>query len=204
MRKWTGLSVLVFLAVSPLWGQLILEQTGVQVSTAPGSSVVLLGTQRHVSNSVPILSFVAEVLTDEDQDGLVSPELDKDVAWQSLWIAVDPESGDYTVATPEGYSLRQRGFPEDLRPGAKSLSELVQYANLLVVRPGEGAWFARAGGDRDSNGSVSASLDRFEGLGDPPPKKLKNLKPGDTVAMLDHLWLNIAVGIVDPSGGAGQ
>jgi hypothetical protein len=200
------------LAALPAWSQpeLTLEQTGVSVSVTPGGSIALMGTLRSVSNGVSPLSFVGEVLTDDDADGWVSPELGFEVPWRSMWVAVELATGEVALGTPEGYRLRAVGLPEDLHPGAAALAHHADLATMMVVRPGQGAWLQHVndGGSRDTDGegnrSVAASLEGFEGLGPNPPGVLHALNPGDVVVMMNPLKMTLSVGMIDPSQGAGQ
>ncbi len=209
MRRMIFCLLATGLVASAAWAQpeLILEETGVQVSTEPGGSIVLLGTERRNSNGTSLTLYTGELLVDQDADGWVSPELGHHVAWESLWVAVDVATGGYAVEAPPSLGPQIRPLPADLHPGAASLAEQMRRGRMLVVRPGRGAWLAEVADgttldqDTSQNGSVAAALEDFEGLGDPPPRRLRNLRPGDTVALLDLEKQIVSIGFVDPSGG---
>jgi hypothetical protein len=168
-----------------------LTATGV---TAQGR-VVFFGISREVDpddvvNVVPRI----EVRTDEDGDGSVAFPLGQPVPLRSAWVAVDLASGSFEAAAPEGFRLKKvnfrgRGIGE--RPdGRGSVADARGLAEILVVRPGVGAWTLRLGDggptdeDGTADGRLEAALDRMEPLpGSPPPPQ--SFQKDDVVIVLD-------------------
>ncbi len=118
------------------------------------------------------------------------------VRFRSIWIAIDVASGRYAVGGPIGYDVAILPFPTQLLKkdadgvlglfGAQILS-----ADMVVVRPKEGAWRATAieantgDADREKDGRLSfAIVDAIPipGTKTSPPRRLKN---GDVIAVTD-------------------
>lgn len=163
-------------------------------ATAKGQ-VVFFGITREVApDDVVEVNRKVDVLTDEDGDGRVAFPQGRAVPLRSAWVAVDLTSGDVEAAAPEGFRLKKvnfRGRGAGKRPdGRGSVVDARGIAELLVVRPGVGAWTLYLGdggpGDEDGtpNGQLEAALDRMEPLaGSPPPPQ--TFQKDDVVVLLD-------------------
>lgn len=160
-----------------------------------GGSAVLFAVARESNGYSAALRRWEAILHDDDGDAVVRLELDREVPWKSIWIAVDLSSGELGVATPDGFPLREQVFPAGaIRAGAGGrLVHLVDrrgYGELLLVRPGENAWRLSLanGGAEDADGvnddSLTARLDRLRAIDGaaPPPEELA---AGDVVVMID-------------------
>jgi hypothetical protein len=108
----------------------------------------------------PRLSRIARVVTDEDRDGSVS--LEGSVTPSSVWAVVDYATGESAIAMPEGAppvrELRERG--NGWAAGRAHLDFAVSDLDVLLVRPGRGAWVVRTqqGGSRDGDGRPDNNL----------------------------------------------
>lgn len=148
----------------------------------------------------------AKAFADSDGDGVITFTGTRPVPLRSIWIGIDFDSGRYAIGSPPGYKVTVLPFPEtDFRRDAGGIVGLFDRehlsAEMLVVRPKEGAWHLRAfdggRGDADTarNGKLvlipaEASVIR----GAPPPQRLKK---GDLVAIIDPGRMEIYVTQVD-------
>jgi hypothetical protein len=177
----------------------------------PGSSVVLFSVAREPVHYLAQVVSRREVLTDDDHDGKIEYKPSKGVAFQSIWIAVDFQSGETAVAGKPGYiplPMTQRGA------GRGNVLNLVGTnvldigrgdVEVLVVRPGKGAWAITVRGGHGTEESPQPWRSRV-GLGklhplraefkDPPPV----LVPGDVVLMIDPQGMEYSLTTITPGG----
>lgn len=127
-----------------------------------------IGSHGHAA----LLRREVKTAIDDDGDGRLTFNV-RDIPARSVWIAVDPRSGDYTIATPSGEAPGVLSFPAEGWRGSLANVEITRaYLEVLVVRPGPhaGAWTLRSadGGSNDSDGvsdrKVRIRLDRMERL----------------------------------------
>lgn len=143
-------------AVQISFADLAVHATGI---TRGGDAVVFAATIGRYSG-MQKLGRHARVITDDDSDGAVTLSVDELPA-ASVWAVVDLQSGAYSVAAPPGFSLRTMDIPvHGWRGGLEHIDIRRDYLEVLVVRPGRGAWTLRAaeGGSNDDDGSVNAVL----------------------------------------------
>lgn len=140
---------------------------------------------------------------DGDGDGVVTIPLEKGLPPASVWIAVDLKTGDAGVGAPEGFKPRLIAEDvADLGRGASGLADLASEAHevleLLLVRPGVGAWGLTVGdggasdGDGDRNGAIRVALAALRPVRLAPATP-PALHPGDTVVVVDTQTLQFAV-----------
>ncbi len=171
--------------------------------TSGGSTVALIGASRRWNGHGSTLSLVSESLTDDDRDGRVTLSPHSGVSEQSLWIAVDVATGEVNAASPEGAATRAFDLTgAELRRGPfNELSRIRltgRQANILLVRPGQGAWH-RMVGDRSvydeddiGDGAFTLALDQmvpFVGNEEAPPF----LEGDDVLVILDPHRLAYAI-----------
>ena len=163
-------------------------------ATAKGQ-VVFLGITREIApDDVVELHRRLEVVPDEDGDGQVTYKLGQPMVQRSMWIAVDLTTGDFDTASPEGFKLRKvnwRGRGLTNRPdGRDSVEDVRGFAEVLVVRPGTGAWILRLGdgspddADGTPNGRLEAALDHMTPLAD-SPEPPQRFQRDDVVVLMD-------------------
>lgn len=95
----------------------------------------------------------------------------------SVWFAIDLGTGLWSVATPEGFPQLQLPIPEIV---AAKLELTLSMAEVVVVRPGVGAWGETAGdgGEADEDGEqnlvtrVGPAGMWTIGSGPPPPDEI--------------------------------
>jgi hypothetical protein len=144
----------------------------------------------------------SQVLTDDDGDGKVQWDLGRDVPLRSIWVAVDLATGQVAAAAPEGYPLRQvdwrglgivRGDPRSDR-----VEDARSFAEVLLVRPGVGAWRLTVGDGSDADddglpdGKLAAALDRMkpvDGTAEPPSR----FDPRDVLVLVDPNRMELTV-----------
>lgn len=160
----------------------------------PGGSAVVFAVAIDTSGYVRERLRIAVVLRDDDGDGIVRHELEKAVPRIGVWGVADVTTGVVKLAARGGYGrlrdLQVEGaFRGDGTPYSRFEHELTS-ADILVVRPGEGAWTASAteGGDGDddypTNGKLLVPVNKLvpltQGIGAP-----EHLQAGDVVVLID-------------------
>lgn len=185
--------------------QLTLDNTTVRVANVTlGGAVVLFTASLTTRESLLLQRTGAQTFLDSDRDGVVVYQRASRIPLRSVWIAIDIDSGRYSVATPPDFQLPPTTFPAHLlkheADGIIGLFENEQLtAEMLVVRPKEGAWRLRAteGGsgdaDRTHNGKLSLAAGDatpVRGTSSPAPKRLKS---GDVIAMIDPRRLDTVI-----------
>lgn len=107
------------------------------------------------------------------------------VPLKSVWAVVDLATGAYAVAAPEGFDLRPVPLPgQAFQVGAPGVVNRLRHeypsVDLLVVRPGVGAWSLRSvdqgptdhdPADDDRVLTSLEDLESLDGLGTPPPER---------------------------------
>lgn len=172
---------------------------------AAGGTVLLVGV---TIGEGPRLRGYTEVLRDEDSDGRVAFRPDELLPFRSLFFGVEVESGRLGIGTPEGFRVRRLSFPltaskKDTNGAVTGFIQERQFVEMLIVRPGAGAWILVAGegaagdGDREDNGKLHLDVSDAKPLtrnaGDAP----KHLKKGDIVVLVDLTRLDVFTTQVD-------
>jgi hypothetical protein len=182
---------------------LTFSENSVVVSNAtPAGRIVLLGLS--ISRGLaPVQHSERLVLTDDDRDGIVRFTPKYSLATQSVWIAVDFDSGSYVISGVPGYRANILAFPEsklkhDGSGEVASIEEDRHALTIAIVRPGTGAWSAtpRQGGPLDLDGPSDGKL-KFAFSAATPfvgTDALKHLKNGDVVVGLDARQMQFYVG----------
>lgn len=201
-RLFPILWVLSLLAV-PVLGQtgpdprITFEENAVAASgLTAGQRMVWFGLERRVDEEFSFEVIPHYLLETVAADGVARLELERAPASASLWVAVDLQSGAYTIAVPEGYRIARAAKVPRLSPGEGALADGIlderPYVFGLVVRPGEGAWRYSGGdgGTSDSDGVVNGrsrfALDQLETL----PGSDDGLKPPVKTAS-QEIWVVI-------------
>jgi hypothetical protein len=202
------------LAAAPSFGFFASHLTVVGVT--PDSPVAVLGVAHEPRGAYQAVATCRSLTPPADREGTAVLELGQAVAPSSLWAAVDLASGALAVGAPEGAEVRQVPLAGDaLVATTDGAVEAIRHPHrlveLLLVRPGVGAWGLRAGdgGTEDFDGAVDDAvtllLERLEGVGDGPAFP-GELLAGDVLVLLDPDRLEVATTTVGPAapgeGGA--
>lgn len=138
---------------------------------------------------------VAELVKDDDGDGVVAYTAAKPVSLRSVWVVVDLRTGAHGAASPEGFPerLSSERRSRAVRGGDGEWSRLAHerpWLELLVVRPGGEVWelTAMRGGaadvERTAGPDYYTPLDRFRPL-TPGARPLARLTPADVIVAVD-------------------
>ncbi len=188
--------------------QLTTSGQEIRVSGAgAGGSVVLIGiARRPLAGAASVESWV-QTLADDDEDGIATLDLGREVPLKSAWGAIDLATGNAGVAVAEGFPL------EIIRPGvagfeldAVSQRPLIRLerstAQFLLVRPGFGAWALKAydGGSGDMgnledgvpDGALRVDPTAFEPL-QPEFGEFPGLSARDWIGAIDERQLTIFI-----------
>jgi len=179
--------------------KLELNDRGLRVEGAdPGAEIALLSVWQEVEKDGPHShqTVVEDEVTDDDGDGVVDFEVDREVPTASIWAVVDSKTGESAVIAPSGFSLRSI-VPAKEIAFSKQLGRLIVMRTeleVLLVRPGVGRWrgHQRDGvhGDRDERTDSGLTLD-LDALrpekGDHGPK----IAEGDTLIAIDPIRMEV-------------
>jgi len=179
----------------PAWGQagpsgptlVVTDQSVVASGMTPGGAVIWLGLARRVAEYEA--TFVRRHGTMQaDAQGQAQLPLTEAVPLQSVWAAIDLQTGAYATASPTGFAP----LAIQLGPGALEvrgagladrLADVADYAEVLLVRPGKGAWgkaVGRSGADDEGNPGDAAfrlALDKLEPVQGPPVRRRPSSAP---------------------------
>ena len=219
MRKTAGILLLCFggaagarAADAPVPLILSFSQQVVTVSAAtPGGKVILFGVGREMSDSHPPAPRTVrrmQVLTDDDHDGILRYDLQRAIPRMAMWAAVDLTSGAHIAAPSPGFEPVRVSVTPDLvkNDNAGQLKKLewpFAEMDLLVVRPGSGAWhlYASKYSGLDENAANQNALridvERMIPIGDSPAPP-KQFKKDDVIALFDPRWMQFGIVEVNP------
>ena len=212
-----GLAALAVLGAlaAPAWSQpppaagpsLVISAAAVTAAgMTPGGDVVWLAMVRKVVEYEAVY-LRRQGVTPADAKGVAQlplAEAETVVPPQSIWIAIDLKTGAYAMASPAGFSP----LPFDLAPDALNvrgdaladqLVDVADHAEILLVRPGKGAWgkgIGRGGADDDSSPSDVAfklSFDKLDPLRGADGPSTGKLNPRDLLFVLHPEAMAIAV-----------
>jgi len=177
----------------PLWAQtvpggptlVVSDQAVKATGMTPGGTVIWLGMARKVVEYEA--TFVRRRGSIQaDAQGQAQIPLTEAVPPQSIWAAIDLASGAYATASPAGFTplilaLGPEAFELRGTGLADRLADVADYAEVLLVRPGKGAWGKAIGhGGADDEGkpgdaAFRMAFDKLEplpGTTAPAPAKL--------------------------------
>lgn len=125
------------------------------VGLSPGGKAIFFSLDRKPQGYVTKIGRAREV-AEAGEDGVAALELAADVPVRSIWAVVDLTSGELAIAGPEDSPLLLLDLPPGALPADSEgrrdrLVDRREGVDLLVVRPGIGAWAGtvRDGGEKD-------------------------------------------------------
>jgi hypothetical protein len=166
----------------------------------PGGSVAWFSVAREAAPFVAVMARREAIVTDSGGSGIVSFDVGKPVPECSIWVAVDLASGEFAVATPPSYPLREVALPPGAFRNAPNgkLARVVQDSHLLdvfVARPGMGAWVATLTDQEDqaapTYGSVAVVLEHLQPVGATAAAP-EQFSAGDVVVVIDPEQMTVA------------
>lgn len=186
------------------------EEQAVRIEEAtPNGRLVVFSIGKPRAHLMPLTARF-EALVSADATGAASVELPRPMPVRSVWAVVDVESGEYVLAAPEAFGLRQVDFPgRGIGQTRRLLADERRFLDVLVVRPAAGlpagadpaaetgAWTRTFGdggeddGDGAADGKLEAPFDRLRPIGDSPALPPGELRPGDVVIGVDPLTLEV-------------
>lgn len=182
--------------------EIVFEAGGVSVAgLTPGGEAVLFAVARRALGYHQRVERVEEVLV-ADGEGVARFEIPEGVPVTAVWAVVDLTTGELAAGPSPGFSRSVRPFPTaGLRgrggvPGR--LSAALEGAQILYVRPGEGAWGTALldGGVYDQDGADDGAFEvslvdlvavGTSGSAAPPAE----VAAGDLVVVIDSTDLSL-------------
>lgn len=186
----------------PVRPELVFQDGAVEVQgLTPGGDVVLFGVARRALGYHQRVERVDEVLT-ADATGFARFELSDGVAPTAVWAVIDLSTGTLAAGPTPGFARQVRPFPTAGLHGRGglpgSLVQSLEAAQILYVRPGEGAWGAALldGNvyDRDGadNGSFELALEDLVPVGpETPLSPPVAISAGDVIVVVDSTNLSL-------------
>ncbi|MCH9646804.1 MAG: hypothetical protein K0U98_01120 [Deltaproteobacteria bacterium] len=108
----------------------------------PGGCGVFLGVSKEAADWTEVTLPGLAPVVDDNGDGILNYSPGGITTNKAVWAVVDATSGDYTVNTPIPAALVTVD-PATLSGNRIQLVDARQSLELLVVRPGVGAWHSR-------------------------------------------------------------
>jgi hypothetical protein len=186
---------------------IVFDHARVLLTVDPGDTVVVFGAAQRTGGTRQLMRW-QRVAADEDEDGLIELVLPQPVEPNSVWLAVNVETGAVGTAAPPASTFRRIDFPAGVLPkdAAGGLDRYITgrgAVDLLVVRPHVGAWsgLAADGREGDADGKYNGGLTlKFSNLrtihgNSPAPHRLT---PHDVVVAVDVRRLEYYATDVNP------
>jgi hypothetical protein len=192
---------------SPVLARPVLRHSGKTVSVegvSPGAAVAVFSVANEPDGSAvpfPIRTRQAVLLQDDDRNGTVAFDRERVVPAVGIWIAVDLATGQWVVGGGPGFDpvplqltdVAKKDNAGQLRKLSADLGEV----EVMVVRPGTGAWelyVAKSSKADESRGAEDLRLDvgSMRPIGNSPASP-NALKQGDIVAVIDPYMMRYFV-----------
>lgn len=190
------------LAISVAADNVVLEPTatGLRASgVTKGGDAILFGATIGSFAKTRLLKRHALVVADSDRDGRVDFDLQPLPRFAFL-VAVDAATGHYAIHKGEGVEGSELDTPgQSWRVGLEQFDVAAMFLEVLLVRPGTGAWTARLSegghkdGDQTLNGRVRIrvkDMDVLTANGGGPA----TVRPGDLLVVVDAQTLAYLIG----------
>ena len=170
------------------------DQRVTATGLTPGAGAVIFSVGHQPHFAYYSLRRVVEFVSDEDRDGVISYATKAAVPVKSVWVIVDAATGRHSIASPAGSRNRVTGerlswIGRDADGQSTRLLHDRSWLELLVVRPGRGAWelTAMRGGYADVERRPDEFLTPLHLFRPvlPGGAKLERLVAGDIVIAID-------------------
>lgn len=155
---------------------------------------------------VPQKRRQATIVRDEDGDGVVELAMPEGVPPLGIWAVVDMATGAVQLGSPRGYDLSyfldpvEASFKTDGDGRFVRLERDTDDLELLIVRPGKGAWTLRGvdgaetDADYNTNATVALSFDKLTPLGEHAAMSAGVVLPTDVVVLIDVTDMRVFAG----------
>ena len=186
----------VLQAAAPASGpSVVLSRKSVTVTgITPGADVVFFGAGMDQDGFTSTLSRWCRIVKDDDKDGAVTFVPANDIPPKFILVVADARNGQFTIASPEGFSTRRPVRKKEFLANASGVIERIASpgpsADAIYIHPGGGIWNVRSwdgapeDGDHQPNGVTVLSLADFKPLGTPGEKPAA-FAPGGTLFVVD-------------------
>ena len=165
----------------------------------PGSDALWFGITIDTFAMTRRLTRHAAVVRDSDGDGMVVYETSPVSRYALLFIA-DAATGEYAIFRGEGVDAIELDLHgNQWRAGLEDFDLHADVLEILLVRPGEGAWTASAmeggaeDGDRKRDGRFRLKVKEIDPLAKGGPKLHGNVRRGDLLVVIDARTLAYAI-----------
>jgi len=138
-----------------------------------------------------------------DSTGTVRFEVAAGVPTRSVWFAVDAQTRDYAAGSPSPALIRPSLNTPGIRSGVDAGNDALdldrRLMDILVVRPGAGAWIGSCGRNsmKDLNRGKSGAMQLSAGGMDAAPKSTgrpTTFRPSDLIVAVDSETLEYFIG----------
>jgi hypothetical protein len=205
MRRLAVIVAVILGATASAFAQPSITFKGNQViakGITAGGRVACYGVAHDFVDTYPGIYRWGREAVDTDGDGVATIELPREVPTRSLWVCADVVTGQLVLQTPAPTSLNEvplRGRGALLGANGNDLLNVASdRVDLVLIRPGQGAWLLLTGdgGDTDddklANGSVNARPEAFQGIG-AVETVTASLRSGATLIAIYPLTLEYSV-----------
>jgi hypothetical protein len=173
-----------------------------------GGEVILFGVGLSSDGFRQQMYHYAEVLRDDDRDGVVRYVARQAISYRTVLAVVDVAGGRVIVAGKPDYEPLRRTFHDELlRKNVDGVAEMFDLSgaqlDLLIVRPGAGAWRLEAkdgtAGDADEvhDGKLRARFSDALPLTSSSGNAPRHLKKGDVLVALNPMQMQIVAAVLE-------
>jgi len=181
----------------------------------PGTQVLIYGYGAGTTGYDRVFSEWHEIVSDSDNDGIVTYKSNEPIPWRSIWVAVDLRNAQFGIAAPAGYNIAvpttTKVFKRDAAGLLTQLASASPWLNAVYVHPGGGVWLMTADDgqpddfDGRPDGFTTLALQSFKSLG-VPGERPKEFVPGGVLIVIDPFRMQLYAVRLDGSilKGGGQ
>jgi hypothetical protein len=174
--------------VDPPGLTVVIEKTAITATgLTPAGDAVFFGVS-HEPLPFSVVYATRERIATVASDGSARIELDTDIPLRAVWAVVDVTSGRYAVVSRDELISRKLvlsagALKADNNGQLKKLDIPFELADILLVRPGAGAWMLSAA---DSiRGRILPSIDSFKRTGKKGATSAEKFEKGDVVIIFE-------------------
>jgi len=180
------------------------ENTIVIENVTPFGTVAVFGISRSgLGVHATRFSSAKFLLHDKVGRGEIRHSFGRPIAARGIWAIVDTKTGAYSVTAQGGISVSAAAqvLGRSVKPrksgDATMLDVALPWAEVMVVRPGQGVWIGTVadGGPVDGDGAVDGRMqvraDRLESIRTNRPARVDRIRRQDVVVIIDPMSLGL-------------